>query len=116
MFKVRVGATLSDLTKQEMGVPQGSILSVTLFGLKINSIVQVLRPTLEGSLFVDDFLLCMRSKNMRAIERQLQQSLNALQGWAENNGFRFSKLPSVFTFVSCELITMIQSSSWMVCS
>ena len=28
-FKVKVGSTLSELHKQEQGVPQGSILSVT---------------------------------------------------------------------------------------
>ena len=34
-FKVGVGTTLSDLQGQEEGVPQGSILSVTLFSIKI---------------------------------------------------------------------------------
>ena len=43
-FKVRIGSCLSDPFSQEMGVPQGSILSVTLFILKINSIVQGLPP------------------------------------------------------------------------
>jgi len=38
-FSVRLGACLSGLFDQEMGVPQGSVLSVTLFALKINSIV-----------------------------------------------------------------------------
>ena len=38
-FQVRVGGTYSKICEQEMGVPQGSILSVTLFCLKINSIV-----------------------------------------------------------------------------
>ena len=32
---------MSNVFKQEMGVPQGSILSVTLFALKINSVVTV---------------------------------------------------------------------------
>src|SRR5262249_35741311 len=38
VFRVRVGATLSDTFELENGVPQGSILSVTLFGIKINGI------------------------------------------------------------------------------
>ena len=38
-FKVRVGNTYSDPYSQEAGVPQGSILSVTLFSLKINNLV-----------------------------------------------------------------------------
>ena len=40
---------------QEEGVPQGSILSVTLFSLKINSIVGCLIQDIECSLYVDDF-------------------------------------------------------------
>ena len=37
---VCVGSCLSDAYKQEMGAPQGSILSVTLFILQINSIMK----------------------------------------------------------------------------
>ena len=32
-FRVRLGSTLSEPYEQEMGVPQGSILSVTLFSI-----------------------------------------------------------------------------------
>ena len=46
-FKVRVGNTYSDLYSQEAGVPQGSILSITLFSLKINSIVSCLLPDIK---------------------------------------------------------------------
>ena len=90
-FKVRVGTTLSDLQGQEEGVPQGSILSVTLFSIKINNIVKSLNPGFDCSLFVDDFLICYRSKHMHTIERQLQQCLNKIQKWALENGFKFSK-------------------------
>ena len=38
-FNVRIGSTLSDTFEQEQGVPQGSILSPTLFNIKINNIV-----------------------------------------------------------------------------
>ena len=39
-LRVRVGNTYSNVNSQEMGVPQGSILSVTLFSIKINSIAK----------------------------------------------------------------------------
>ena len=90
-FKVRVGTTLSDHQGQEEGVPQGSNLSVTLFSIKINNIVKALNLGDDCSLYVDDFLICYRSKHVHTIERQLQQCLNKIQKWALENGFKFSK-------------------------
>ena len=90
-FNVRVGSTLSDMHLQEQGVPQGSILSVTLFSIKLNNIVKCLSPGVESSLYVDDFLICYCSKSMRTIERQLQQCLDRVHVWATENGFKFSK-------------------------
>ena len=40
-FNVRVNSTYSDIQEQEMGVPQGSNLSFTLFSIKINSLAKV---------------------------------------------------------------------------
>jgi len=76
--------------EQETGVPQGSILSVTLFCLKINSIIKELPASAICSLCVDDLLICYRSKYIHIIERHLQQSLNKTEHWANTNGFRFS--------------------------
>ena len=78
-----------------MGVPQGSILLVTLFSVIINSIAQYLQPGIDCSLYVDDFQICYRSSNMSIIERQLQLCLNKLQQWATDNGFRLSKTKTV---------------------
>ena len=90
-MQVRVGSTLSDKFEQAQGVPQGSILSTTLFNIRINNIVNCLDPKTEGSLYVDDFCICYRSKSMRTIERHLQQCLNKIENWALFNGFKFSK-------------------------
>ena len=90
-FKVRVGSTFSDSFDQEMGVPQGAILSVTLFSIKINSLAKVLNDHIDGSLFVDDFSISCRSCNMANVERQLQLCLNKTTKWALENGFHFSK-------------------------
>ena len=78
-----------------MGVPQGSIVSVTLFGLKINSIVKDKPPGVECSLYVDDFLICYRSKYIHIIERHLQHCLSKLSVWADTNGFKFSPSKTV---------------------
>ena len=58
-MQVRVGSTLSDLFDQEQGVPQGSILSTTLFNININNIVNCLDYKSDCSLYVDVFFLYM---------------------------------------------------------
>ena len=94
-FQVRVGGSYSKLCEQETGVPQGSILSVTLFCLKINSIIKAVCPGVDYSLYVDDFLICYRSKHIHIIERHLQRCLNKLQEWPDTNGFKFSTSKTV---------------------
>ena len=90
-MQVRVGSSLSDYYDQEQGVPQGGVLSTTLFSIKINDIVKCLGNLTDCSLYVDDFCICYRSKSMTTIERQLQQNLNKIENWATSNGFKFSK-------------------------
>ena len=57
-FQVHLGTILSDkIFHQEEGVPQGAILSTTLFNVKINDIVKQVDPGFECSLYVDDFVI-----------------------------------------------------------
>ena len=70
---------------QEMGVVQGSILSVTLFIVKINSITSCIRNGVDKCLFFD---VSYQSKHMLAIERQPQLHLSRKEDWADNNGFK----------------------------
>ena len=103
-FYVRLGYYKSDLFNQEMGVPQSSIMSVTLFALKINSVVKDLTPGMECYLYVDDFFICYRSRYMHIIERHLQQTLNKLQTWVDTNGCKFFESKTVCVHL-CELRT-----------
>ena len=89
-FQVRLGTTLSDLHEQEMGVPQGSILSPALFSIKINEIVNSVNPGTEASLFVDDFALYAVGATYVGVQRKLQLCVDKIQNWAEGNGFTFS--------------------------
>ena len=69
LFQVRAGSALSDTYEQEMGVPQGSILSPVLFSLEINNIVKSVSKGSEASLFVDDIALCIRAKFLPHAQR-----------------------------------------------
>ena len=58
-------------------------------------LVKALCHGVDCSLYVDDFLICYRSKYMHIIERHLQRCLNKLQKWADANGFKFSTSKTV---------------------
>ena len=55
-----------------------------------HSIVLCLLPDIKCSLYVDDLAIYYNSSHMPSIERKLQQSLNRLGRWCDENGFKFS--------------------------
>ena len=86
-FRVRMGVFFSE--KKEIGLPQSSALAVMLFNTKI--IAKNINSGTSSALYVDDFLICYRARNMNHIERQLQLFLDNLHKWTTENGLRFSK-------------------------
>ena len=93
-FQIHLGTILSDVFHQEEGVPQGAILSTTLFNVKINDIVKQVDPGVECSLYVDDFFM-YKSPTIDAIQRKLQHTINRLEKWTLKNGFTISKNKTV---------------------
>ena len=110
-FKVRLDNTHSSLNPQEEGVPQGSILSPTLFTVKINSIIDALPDNIEKSLYVDDLAVYCQSSNMAIIERRLQGCLDKLVTCAALN-FLPQKL-YVYIFVKKMAYTLSPISNYM---
>ena len=90
VFLVLYGNVLSDEYSQEEGVPQGAILSTTLFNVKLNGIVKAILPGVECSLYVDDFVIVFRSSSIPTIERTLQLCINSIIEWTIKNGFTIS--------------------------
>ncbi|GBM53584.1 hypothetical protein AVEN_105476-1 [Araneus ventricosus] len=89
-FQVRIGDILSEEFIQKEGVLQGSVLSVVLFVIKINGIINQLPPYVHGSLFVDYFQIYCASTDMSFIERQIQAAIRQITEWADRNGFVLS--------------------------
>ncbi|GFW49922.1 probable RNA-directed DNA polymerase from transposon X-element [Trichonephila clavipes] len=77
-FNVRIGHSSSHKFMQDQGVPQGSVLSVTLFNIHMSSILHHLPPSVRGMLYVDDLQVSCQGSDMRLIERQLQTTVNRL--------------------------------------
>lgn len=100
-FRVRVGNTLSRISIQVNDVPQGAVLSVTLFAVKINSLCKVVPPAISCWLFVDGFQISLSSCNLSRSERQLQLIMNRMTKWADENGFKFSSEKNCLCSLLC---------------
>ncbi len=63
-FKVRMDTTLSHSLSQEESVPQGSVLSITLFNITINRIVEIIPEHLRCTLYANDLSITYASTSL----------------------------------------------------
>ena len=87
-------------------IPQGSVLSCTLFALAINDIPSCLPIGVKNSLYVDDFAIYYSSSSVRHATRILQEAINAVSNWSRAVGFRF------FT-EKTKAVTFYRDSRWL---
>ena len=89
-FCVRVGASHSEYFVQEEGLPQGSVLSVTLFAIAINAITEQLGSEVHCILYVDDFTIFVSAATITHSTRIIQIAINNLEQWTKTKGMGFS--------------------------
>ena len=90
IMRVKIGNALSNPYCQYEGVPQGSVLSCSLFALAINNLAKSTPQYVENVLYVDDFTIFTRSASLPSAERRIQLATNKAYSWAQKHGFRFS--------------------------
>lgn len=89
-FRVRANGCLSNRTPQMNGIPQGSIISVTLFLAAINEITKNIIAPVKARLYADDLVLYMKGKNIQSMKNMLQKHLRDIEIWSNTTGFKFS--------------------------
>ena len=83
---VNINQAFSSTIPVTSGVPQGSVISPTLFCLFINDIVKVIKQS-NVALFADD--LKLHKKITHAADSiQLQEDINAVIEWSKENGLQ----------------------------
>ena len=89
-LKVRIGSCISSSYIQEEGIPQGSVLSPTLFNVAINGLLEQVPVGVHGLAFADDYVvICSKSTAVEAC-RKIQEAINSATTWASARGFKFS--------------------------
>lgn len=78
LIRVKVNNTLSKIIELINGVPQGSVLSVTLFLIGINNIMDEIKLPSKGCLSADDITIFCVGKNINTTEKIIQNTPNKL--------------------------------------
>ena len=99
-ISIRANGVTSKQVTIDNGVPQGSILSVTLFLLAINDILNNISLPVKGFLFSDDLIFFCKGNNTLTTEALLQDTINKIQSWASKTGFKFSQNKSQCIYFS----------------
>ena len=115
MFKVRVGSAVSNTFEQQEGVPQGSVLRFTLFGIAMNNIAEDIPSVIKKIWFVDDLVIYLSSSSIPSIERNFQLAINKISSWTRKkkvSKFRKQKVLQ-FIFIAKEVYNRNSTSIWM---
>ncbi|KAL9703458.1 hypothetical protein quinque_006976 [Culex quinquefasciatus] len=89
-FRVFVNGQLSQSKIMETGLCQGSVLSVTLFLVAINTLVARMPSSITTLLYADDVVLLASGQNVEEVENDLQAALKAVECWQSSTGFKIS--------------------------
>lgn len=89
-FNVKINDQLSSNHTFVNGLPQGSVISVTLFLVAINDICQNLPKPVKYTLFADDCNIYCSGSQIETTTKFLQRALDSLSNWSSKTGFSFS--------------------------
>ncbi|KXJ69166.1 hypothetical protein RP20_CCG028398 [Aedes albopictus] len=98
-FQVCANGTLSSPRKAENGVPQGSILSVTLFLVAMQPIFDKIPADAEILLYADDVILVVKGSNRSSVRQNMRKAVKAATEWAASVGFSIA--PSKSKLLHC---------------
>lgn len=93
-FQVIVGNNRSSPHDEETGVPQGSVIAVTIFLVAMSGIYQTIPRGVFLKVYADDITLIVVGMHPKAIRRKAQAATTAVGKWAAKAGFDISAAKS----------------------
>lgn len=89
-FRVMIGNISSDLRVQENGVPQGTVLAVTAFLIRMTELKKYIPTTTKIRLYADDIMLTTVSKFPITGRKRTQNAVSAVEAWTSLHGFQLA--------------------------
>ena len=93
-FNVRCGNTYSQKFRQDHGLPQGSVISPTLFLIMINDLCDSIPSDIQFSLYADDVAIWCTHHSVNEAHYKIQFALEEIQNWCKNSGLLISPAKS----------------------
>lgn len=89
--RVKLGSHFSDWISTHRGVPQGSVLSPTLFNIMLMDLPNVITdPSVHTAIFADDVALWCSSNTLLGALHKIQAAVNSVAKWMDTWGFTLS--------------------------
>ena len=82
------------------GVPQGGVLSPTLFLIFINDLLQIIPRKVKGSMYADDLALLSTEEYTGTSKIRLQDALTNLNLWSNEWGMTINSKKTTYTIFS----------------
>ena len=82
------------------GVPQGSVLSPTLFFVYINDILTTISKRVSNTLHADDLAIWNVSESTITATYRIQEAINGINKWAQNWGLKINTCKTNSTLFS----------------
>ena len=90
IIRVKVSSSISDGLPLHAGVPQGSVLSPTLFSVMINDLFSGLDPNVMHSLYADDGAAWVITPSLAEAVETMQHTISVIEEWSHTWGLELS--------------------------
>nr|KAG5704148.1 hypothetical protein BaRGS_009678 [Batillaria attramentaria] len=98
--RVHVNGAYSRKKTLKEGVPQGGVLSPTLFLVFINDIVKDLPRKVQGAIYADDLVLWCSEEYLTTANHRLQLALDVLESWTKQWLVKINPTKTTYTVFS----------------
>ena len=95
--KVKVKQHLSKKRTLRQGVPQGGVLSPTLFLIFIRDILHRMPKNIQGAIYADDIALRYSEEYITTANYRMQQALQVIESWTRSWLVRVNEKKTTFT-------------------
>ena len=112
--RVRVEGEYSREKVLREGVPQGGVLSPTLFLVFINDIMKDMPKKIQGAIYADDLVLWCSEEHLNTARYRMQEALNVLDRWTKKWLVKLNSSKTTYTIFSLSTLEQNKTTTLQI--